>query len=119
MRNYVMKDIYRRAVQHFGSENYRKAFNCTPYLSILQADYRSRRNPISLRVGTIEELRETLKLQNSKPNAITESFSSVNTIESCLVEECFWRCIDGYKSMVPLLQQFSWLALRIHSTIKA
>ncbi|UVC49876.1 hypothetical protein MACK_003493 [Theileria orientalis] len=107
-----MRGAYRQAVKYFGSEHYRKAFRCTPIISILQADYRSRRNPVSLRVSSLEELREILRVRDSNPNSVTESFSSITTIEDCL-----WRCLDNYQCMVPLLQQFSWLNLRIHRTI--
>ncbi|XP_952465.1 uncharacterized protein TA12150 [Theileria annulata] len=117
MRNYLMRNAYRQAVQFFGTEHYRKAFRCTPIISILQADYRSRRNPISLRLSTIEELRDVLRIRNINPNSITESFSSISTIDSSFLEESFWRCLDNYQCMVPLLQQFSWLNLRIHRTI--
>nr|PVC53072.1 hypothetical protein MACL_00000346 [Theileria orientalis] len=133
MRSYLMRGAYRQAVKYFGSEHYRKAFRCTPIISILQADYRSRRNPVSLRVSSLEELREILRVRDSNPNSVTESFSSITTIGELLplygdsflllhnlfskFEDCIWRCLDNYQCMVPLLQQFSWLNLRIHRTI--
>lgn len=67
--------FFSHAVSWFGSENYRKAFHCTPRMSMFQADYRMLRyvvprifsyhyrNPLLMRMGSVDEIREALRLQ--------------------------------------------------------
>ncbi|GFE53065.1 hypothetical protein BaOVIS_004690 [Babesia ovis] len=63
MRRIFLKRAYRDAVSWFGSENYRKAFKCTPSIAVLQAGSHTFRNPFLMRMGTMDEVREALRLK--------------------------------------------------------
>nr|BAN65143.1 hypothetical protein [Babesia bovis] len=63
MRRAFLKRAYRDAVSWFGSENYRKAFKCSPSTALLQSMGNTYRNPFLMRMGTIDEVREALRLK--------------------------------------------------------
>ncbi|KAK1933040.1 hypothetical protein X943_001932 [Babesia divergens] len=152
MRQVFSKNAYRHAVSWFGSENYRKAFHCTPRMSMFQADYRMLRyvvprifsyhyrNPLLMRMGSVDEIREALRLQLCGQQSLWDhclgltgvgelsawqslcicehllskmSVQAMNIYITC-IEECVRKCLDSYTCMMPLLQQFCWLNLRIH-----
>ncbi|CDR97159.1 hypothetical protein, conserved [Babesia bigemina] len=140
MRRVFLKRAYREAVSWFGSENYRKAFKCAPRVSVLQSDYRSIRSPLLMRMGTLDEVREALRLKIGGQQSLWDNCLGLTGVgEFCGLEAvCFGdhiggkisvqgmnvyvssledyvrKCLDSYTCMMPLLQQFCWLNLRIH-----
>ncbi|KAK1444782.1 hypothetical protein BgAZ_106880 [Babesia gibsoni] len=98
MRRVFSKNVYRHAVSWFGSENYRKAFRCAPRMSFLQVDYRMLRNPLLMRSGSLEEVREALRVSMTGQQAPWDNCLGLTGMDITSIEECVRKCLDSYTS---------------------
>eukprot|EP00371_Babesia_bovis_P002923 XP_001611570.1 hypothetical protein [Babesia bovis T2Bo] len=114
MRRAFLKRAYRDAVSWFGSENYRKAFKCSPSTALLQSMGNTYRNPFLMRMGTIDEVREALRLKLGSQQSLWDNSLGLTGVDFTSIEDYVRKCLDTYTCMMPLLQQFCWITLRIH-----
>ncbi|KAK2197897.1 hypothetical protein BdWA1_000900 [Babesia duncani] len=72
-----MKAAYRQAVGMFGGENCRKVYNCFPRLSEYNVGYNCARSPSSLRLGSLDEVKEALRLKISSCQGLGDETACV------------------------------------------
>nr|BAN64565.1 hypothetical protein [Babesia bovis] len=94
MRRAFLKRAYRDAVSWFGSENYRKAFKCSPSTALLQSMGNTYRNPFLMRMGTIDEVREALRLKLGSQQSLWDNSLGLTGVG----ELCDWEplCLSEY-----------------------
>ncbi|GIX61621.1 RNA cytidine acetyltransferase [Babesia caballi] len=94
MRRIFLKRAYRDAVSWFGSENYRKAFKCAPRVGVFQADCRTFTNPFLMRMGTLDEVREALRLKIGGQPSVWDNCLGLAGVG----ELCSWEslCLDEH-----------------------
>ncbi|KAK2194812.1 uncharacterized protein BdWA1_003724 [Babesia duncani] len=109
-----MKAAYRQAVGMFGGENCRKVYNCFPRLSEYNVGYNCARSPSSLRLGSLDEVKEALRLKISSCQGLGDETACVTWFDPISLDELLRGGLDRYQCMLPLVQQFCWLNLRIH-----
>ncbi|SIO73840.1 hypothetical protein BmR1_04g08810 [Babesia microti strain RI] len=106
MRTHFLRNAYRNAVQHFGPDRYRRAFNCMTKFKTMQP-FASRTNPVSLRLASIVTLKDSLQTSSGVQTNLHDILDGTGIVGELTASLCGLVDRVNEKSLIALLRQIN------------